>query len=143
MQDFIARHGIERRIHTAGRSKSQRDMFRPENPEDVERLQRLLDEMHRIFIAQIKSRRGRRLAESDELFSGEYWLGRRAKDLGLIDGMAHRAPKMRKLFGDEIKFQKFGARTPFLRRFGISGEGLANDALAAIEDRAAYARFGL
>jgi ClpP class serine protease len=37
---------VERRIYTAGRSKSQLDPFRPEKPEDVARLQRLLDQMH-------------------------------------------------------------------------------------------------
>ncbi|WP_090520893.1 S49 family peptidase [Paracoccus isoporae] len=143
LQDFIARHGIERRVHTAGMSKSQLDMFRPEKPEDVARLQRLLDEMHRVFIAQVKARRGQRLAQSDEIFSGEFWLARRGKDLGLVDGIGHLEPKMRELFGDKLRFARFGARTPFLRRFGISGEAIAAEAAAAIEDRAAFARFGL
>ncbi|WBU54746.1 S49 family peptidase [Paracoccus sp. SCSIO 75233] len=142
-QDFIARHGIERRIHTAGASKSQLDMFRAEKPEDVERLKRLLDDMHRIFIAQVKSRRGERLAARDEVFSGEFWLARRAQDLGLIDGIAHLGPKMREVFGDKIRFQSFGARRPFLRRFGVSGEQIASDAIAAIEERASFERFGL
>lgn len=143
LQDFIARHGIERRVHTAGTSKSQLDMFRPEKPEDVARLQRLLDEMHRAFIAQVKSRRGQRLAQSDEIFTGEFWLARRGKDLGLVDGIAHLEPKMREIFGEKLRFQSFGARTPFLRRFGISGDAIATEAAAVIEDRAAFARFGL
>lgn len=141
-QDLIARHGIERRVHTAGRSKSQLDMFRAEKPEDVARLQKLLDEMHRIFIAQVKSRRGERLPAGDDIFTGEFWLARRAADLGLIDGIAHLAPKMRELFGEEIRFQPFGTRRSLLRRFGLSGGDLAADALAAVEERAAFQRFG-
>ncbi len=142
LPDFIARHGIERRVHTAGRSKSQLDMFRPEKPEDVARLKTLLDEMHRIFIAQVKTRRGSRLTGGEETFTGEFWLANRAQELGLIDGIAHLAPKMRALYGDKVRFQVFGARQPFLRRFGLSAGGLTADALAAVEERAAFQRFG-
>ena len=58
-QDLIARHGIERRVHTAGEDKSMLDPFRPERPEDVERLKRLQAQIHENFIAQVKARRGR------------------------------------------------------------------------------------
>ncbi|MBA4492046.1 S49 family peptidase [Paracoccus sp. S1E-3] len=142
LPEFIARHGIERRVYTAGRSKSQLDMFRPENPEDVARLKTLLDEMHRIFIAQVKTRRGSRLTGGDETFSGEFWLAARGQELGLIDGIAHLAPKMRALYGDKIRFQSFGARTSLLRRLGLSAGALTGDALAAVEERAAFQRFG-
>ena len=57
-QDLIARHGIERRVHTAGEDKSMLDPFRPERPEDVERLKRLQAQIHDNFIAQVKARRG-------------------------------------------------------------------------------------
>lgn len=142
LQDFISRHGIERRIHTAGRSKSQLDMFRPEKPEDVARLQKLLDEMHAIFIGQVKSRRAERLAASAELFTGEFWLAQRAQELGLIDGIAHLGPKMRELYGDEIRLHVFGQRRPLLRRIGFSGGEIAADALAVMEERVAFQRFG-
>ncbi|MFV0408856.1 MAG: S49 family peptidase [Paracoccus sp. (in: a-proteobacteria)] len=141
-QDFIAQHGIERRVHTAGRSKSQLDPFRPENPEDVARLQALLDEMHQIFIAQVRSRRGSRIAADAEIFTGEFWLARRAEALGLIDGIAHMVPKMRALYGDDLRFVSFGARRSVLRRVGLSGDVIAADALAMIEERAAFQRFG-
>ena len=119
LPEFIARHGIERRVHTAGRSKSQLDMFRPENPEDVARL-----------------------TGGDDTFTGEFWLANRAQELGLIDGIAHLAPKMRALYGDKVRFQSFGARTPFLRRFGLSAGAMTDEALAAVEERAAFQRFG-
>ncbi|MDO5603990.1 MAG: S49 family peptidase [Paracoccus sp. (in: a-proteobacteria)] len=142
LQDFIARHGIERRVHTAGRSKSQLDMFRPQNPEDIARLRALLDQMHAIFIAQVRDRRGARLADED-IFTGEFWLAGRARELGLIDGIAHLQPKMRALYGDDVRFENFGIRQPFLRRFGISADALAGETIAAIEERAAFQRFGL
>ena len=142
LPDFIARHGIERRVYTAGKSKSQLDMFRPENPEDIARLKTLLKEMHRIFIDQVKTRRGSRLTGGDDTFSGEFWLAGRGLELGLIDGIAHLAPKMRALYGDNVRFQAFSARQPFLRRFGLSAGALTDDALAAVEERAAFQRFG-
>ena len=98
--------------------------------------------MHRIFIAQVKTRRGSRLTGGEETFTGEFWLANRAQELGLIDGIAHLAPKMRALYGDKVRFQVFGARQPFLRRFGLSAGGLTADALAAVEERAAFQRFG-
>ncbi|MFV0293822.1 MAG: S49 family peptidase [Paracoccus sp. (in: a-proteobacteria)] len=142
LQEFIARHGIERRVYTAGKSKSQLDMFRPEKSEDIARLQTLLEDMHRIFIALVKSRRGARLTENEDIFTGEFWLASRAQELGLSDGIAHLAPKMHALFGDDVKFQSFGTRKPMLRRFGLSGGDIAEDALASIEERIAFQRFG-
>lgn len=142
LQELIARHGIERRVHTAGRSKSQLDMFRAEKSEDVARLQGLLDDLHNIFINQVKSRRGHKLSDAEEIFSGEFWLAAHAHQLGLIDGIAHLVPKMRMLYGDDVRFQSFGSRKSFLRRIGISGGLLAGEAIAAIEERAAFQRFG-
>ena len=49
-QELIARHGVERRVHTAGEDKSLLDPFRPERPEDVERLKRLQAAIHANFI---------------------------------------------------------------------------------------------
>ena len=36
--EFIARHGVERRVYTSGENKSQLDPFQAENPEDVARI---------------------------------------------------------------------------------------------------------
>lgn len=134
--DLIARHGIERRVHTAGRSKSWLDPFRPETPEDVARLHRLLEPIHAAFKAQVTARRGDRLAADRDLFSGEIWVGREAVELGLADGIGHLDPTMRQLFGDRVRLVPYGQRVPFLRRFGIS----ADDWVDAASERAAFAR---
>ena len=137
--ELIQRHGIERRVHTAGRSKSMLDPFRPETPEEVARLERLLGPIHQAFQDQIRARRGSRLAEGRDLFTGEVWTGREAVELGLADGIAHLVPKMRELYGDKVRFQTYGQRVSLLRRFGIS----ADEVIDSIEERAAFARFGV
>lgn len=137
---LLARQGVERRVYTAGESKSMLDPFRPENPEDVARLKVLLGDLHETFIAQIKARRGDKLDDKTNLFTGEIWMAQRATDLGLIDGVAHLKPKMQERFGDKVQFRRYGLRRPLWSRFGAQ---MAQDALFGIEERAAYARFGL
>ena len=139
--ELLARQGVERRVHTAGNNKSFMDPFLPLKDEDVTRLRGILDQMHHIFIDQVKAARGTRLNGSDDvLFNGDFWLAPRARDLGLIDGIGHLKPKMQEVFGDKVEFRRYGLRKPLLRRFGAE---MAQDAMAAIEERASYARYGL
>lgn len=138
--DLIARHGIERRVHTAGESKSFLDPFRPEKPEDVARLTAILDPIHQAFKAQVSMRRGTKLASGRDLFTGEVWVGAQAVEVGLADGIAHMVPKLKELYGDKVRLIPYGPRRGLLRRFGLS---LADDALSAIEERALWGRFGL
>src|SRR5579871_6614749 len=79
---LIAKIGIERRLYTSGEHKAMLDPFLPENAGDVERLKNLQREIHDDFIALVKSRRGKLNGEESELFSGAYWTGRRALELG-------------------------------------------------------------
>ncbi|WP_294927321.1 S49 family peptidase [uncultured Paracoccus sp.] len=137
--ELIQRHGVERRVHTAGQSKSMLDPFRPEKPEDVQRLHRLLEPIHQNFKAHVQARRGTRLAEGTDLFTGDIWTGAQAVELGLADGIAHLAPKMQELYGKDVKFLTYGQRVPLLRRFGLS----ADDFLEAAERRATETRFGI
>lgn len=139
-QDFLARHGLERRVHTAGKSKSMLDPFRPEKEEDVARLKSMLEQIHETFIGHVKSRRGDKLSDDADLFTGEIWVGKRAVDVGLADGIGHLVPTMKDLFGKEVRFRRYDLRRPVWQRFGAQ---VAQDALTGIEERAEYARFGL
>ena len=137
---FLTRQGIERRVHTAGKSKSLPDPFKPESEEDVARINRLLAQLHDTFIAQVRNRRGGKLTHNPDLFTGEVWIGRAAVEVGLADGVGHLVPVMKQRFGDKVRFRRYEQRRPILQRFGMS---LARDALAGIEERADFARYGL
>lgn len=138
--EFLQRQGIERRVYTAGQSKSMLDPFRPERPEDVERLKGILESLHQNFISHVKTRRDGKLDADTDLFTGEVWLAGRAQQLGLIEGVGHVGSKMKERFGDKVRFRRYEVRRPFFRRFGAS---LIEDAVAGLEERAAFARFGL
>lgn len=138
--DFIARHGIERRVYTSGENKSQLDPFRPENPEDVARIKAIGGDIHEAFIDHVKRARGERLKDDPALFTGEFWTGARAEALGLVDGIGHLVPVMKQRFGDKTRFMVYGPRRSILRRFGAS---LVGDALGVVEDRSLWARYGL
>ena len=101
-QDLIARYGVERRVHTAGESKSMLDPFQPEKAEDVERLKELQGVIHETFIDHVRARRGDRLAD-ENLFTGAFWVGQQAIDRGLADGFGHTVPKIKELFGDKVR----------------------------------------
>jgi serine protease SohB len=138
--EFIARHGIERRVYTAGKSKSQLDMFQPEKPADVKRLKGILDDMHKVFIDHVSQGRGEKLADDPSIYTGEFWLAGRALELGVIDGIAQLEPKLKELYGDDVKLLRYGRKRSFMQRFGTE---MAGDAMAALEERAQYSRFGL
>lgn len=140
LPDFLSRHGIERRVVTAGRSKSFADPFLPQKPEDIERLHALQEPIHQAFIAHVSARRGARLSGETDLFTGDIWTGARGVELGLADGVAHLVPKMKELYGDKVRLTPMGQRRGLLKRLGIE----ATDAvLSGVEERAMWARFGL
>lgn len=137
--EFLARQGIERRVVTAGKSKSFADPFLPQKPEDIERLKALQTPIHEAFVAHVKARRGQRLADAD-LFNADVWVGRDAVQLGLADGIGHLVPKMQDLFGPKVRLVPMGVKRGLLSRFGLS---LADDMMQTVEDRAHWARYGL
>ncbi|MEU6641397.1 S49 family peptidase [Saccharomonospora sp. NPDC046836] len=137
---LLERFGIERRLHTAGRNKSRLDPFSPEKPEDVEWLGKLHNQLHEIFVDWVRERRGDRLTGGDDLFTGDVWLGAKAIELGLIDGLGNLRDVLRTRYPDaEIVFAE--PKKPFLARLGIGAPAAA--LLDAVETRVAWSRFGL
>jgi signal peptide peptidase SppA len=141
--ELLAKAGVERRVHTAGEDKSLLDPFRPERPEDVERLKRIQAEIHGHFIEQVRARRGERL-RGENLFTGEFWVGETAVATGLVDGIGHLVPTMQARFGKEVRFRMLQPRRPLFRRFGLPGVAdLAGELEARLEERALWSRYGL
>ena len=144
--EAIAKLGIERRVHTAGENKSILDRFQPEKPEDVTRLLAGQGDVHDEFKSLVRSRRAGKLkGEESELFSGAFWSGRKALELGLIDGIGHMHEVLMRRFGEKVQIRMIEKPQGWgLRRLGFSSaEAVAGRVAAAIEDRAMWARFGL
>ena len=142
-QDAIARIGVERRLRTAGTEKSFLDPFSEERPEDGARLRMLLEELHAEFRGWVSSRRGTLLkAPADELFTGRFWPGRKAVELGLADRLGDARGEAERRFGPKVRLIPVGGpRRPLLGR--LLPSIAADAALAALEERAAWARLGL
>ncbi len=99
MQDL----GIERRLLTAGENKGILDPFSPLREADREHIQKMLDQLHEQFIDTVKAGRGDRLKVADhpELFSGLFWSGEEAKEMGLIDDFGSSSYVAREIIGAE------------------------------------------
>lgn len=156
--NLIEKIGVERRVHTAGERKLMLDPFRPEKAEDVERLKAIQEDVQETFVALVKERRGRRIEKVDkDLFTGEFWSGREALELGLIDGISDIRTKMREMLGEKVQFKLVQPERGLFRRrvpgvfshtavtdaAGLLPPSFAEDLLSTIEARALWSRYGL
>jgi len=150
--ELLKKVGIERRVHTAGQNKAVLDPFKPEKQEDVERLKALQLEVHETFIDMVKGRRGTRLRDDPDLFTGLFWSGKKALELGLVDALGDMRQVLKDRYGPKTRLALVSPpRGLFGRRLGLLGSrsesGIAAEAahgfLDAAEDRAQWARFGL
>ncbi len=152
--ELLQRWGVERRIHTAGDKKSMLDPFQAETPKDVARLKGIQKDLHESFQALVRERRGERLKGGEKaLFSGEFWTGKKALELGLVDGIGELRQVMRARYGERVVLKRLDAARPWWRRrFGMAGVGpplrpepqdWVAGLLAAVEERALWSRFGL
>jgi protease-4 len=123
---LIDKIGVERRSLTAGEHKAFLDPFLPMQQEDIEHAKQMLDTIHQQFINIVKEGRGDKLANNDDLFSGLFWSGEQAIDLGLIDGFAGTGKVARELVGAEDVID-YTPRPNYLDQFaGRLGASIAN-----------------
>ncbi|MCC0029843.1 MAG: S49 family peptidase [Brucellaceae bacterium] len=149
--ELISKIGVERRVHTAGRNKVMLDPFQPEKKADVAHLKALQAEIHETFIDLVKTSRGDKLADNDDLFTGMFWTGQRGLELGLVDAIGDMRAFMKDRFGEKAKLVLvsqprglFGRRLPHAGS-AIDGIGanLADGLAMTVEERALWAQYGL
>ncbi|PWW01799.1 signal peptide peptidase SppA [Hoeflea marina] len=149
---LLEKLGVERRVYTAGKNKATLDPFRPENPADVEHLKELQLDVHQVFIDLVKERRGARLADDPNLFTGMFWSGVRGHGLGLVDQLGDMHSVLRARYGEKVRVRIVSAPRGFLGRrlpgavAQFQGQALAaaaSEGLNAVEERALWSRFGL
>jgi signal peptide peptidase SppA len=150
--DLMKKVGVERRVYTAGKNKAVLDPFRPEKKEDVDRLKELQLEVHETFIDMVKERRGSKLKDDPDLFTGLFWTGKKGLALGLIDALGDMRQVLRDRYGPKTRLSLVSSpRGFFARRLGFFGSRSTADIAAeaasglldAAEERALWGRFGL
>ena len=125
--ELMNKLGVERRLMTAGANKGFLDPFSPQTEPQRKHAQAMLDQIHTQFIEVVKKGRGDRLKETPEMFSGLFWSGQQAVDLGLadslgsLDGVAREVVKA----PDVIDYtQRENVAERLVKRFGAAvGEG--------------------
>jgi signal peptide peptidase SppA len=164
----IEKIGVDRRVYTAGDRKMILDPFKPEAEEDVARLKSLQAEIHQQFIDHIVERRGGKLKGAhDDLFSGAFWTGAAALELGLVDGLGECRSLVTKRFGEDVDLLTIQPKKKLFSGIGgLSGSvagsvagsmagseagsvsadaaaGLVDEVVALAVERAHLSRFGL
>jgi signal peptide peptidase SppA len=150
--EMIKKIGVDRRVYTAGEKKVTLDPFQPEVPEDIEYIKSLQVEIHETFIDMVKSRRGDVLANDPDLFSGKFWTGRTGVELGLADAIGDLRGVIKERFGDKAEPKLISAPRGLLgRKAGVGVglgkgrllEGIGDELISSVEERAMWMRYGL
>ena len=141
--ELIKKVGIERRVHTAGKNKSSLDPFQEEKAEDIERLKSIQLDLHKDFIQVVEESRGAKLKKDGiELFSGEFWAGSKAKELGLIDGLGNANEILKEKFGDDVVIKKFEKSKGWLSKKLSSSNNQVDQLANILEERSIWQRYG-
>jgi protease-4 len=115
--------GVERRLMTAGENKGFLDPFSPQTPKQKALAQVMLNEIHQQFIDVVRKGRGSRLKETPDLFSGLFWSGSKAIEMGLADGLGTVESVARDVLKEEdmIDYTEHeGLPERVLKKFGAS-----------------------
>lgn len=134
VQGLMQKLGVEDRTLTAGEHKAIMSPFEPMKVEDREHVKKLLDAVHQQFIAAVRQGRGQRLKDDPKIFSGLFWTGQQAVELGLADGFGSVDSVARTVIGAEQVVDYSERPDPLsamIRKLGVSmGQSVAA-ALAA------------
>ena len=143
-KDLIQKMGIQRRVYTAGKNKSTLDPFLEEKTEDIERLKNIQLELHQDFINVVEESRTSKLKKDKgiELFSGELWSGRKAKELGLVDGLGNADQILKEKYGEDVVIKKFEKPKGWLAKKLSSSEDQADKLINILEERSIWQRYG-
>ena len=114
-----------------------------EKKEDIDRLKNIQLDLHKDFIEVVENSRSNKLKKDMgiELFSGEFWSGRKAKELGLIDGIGNAEKVLKEKYGEDVVIKKFEKQKGWLAR-KLSSESHTEKVISIMEERSIWQRYG-
>ncbi len=127
-----------------GKNKSTLDPFLEEKKEDIERLKNIQLDLHKDFINVVEKSRGAKLKKSEvELFSGEFWSGTKAKELGLIDEIGDVNQVLKEKFGEDVIIKKFEKSKSWLSKKLSSSNDHIDQVANILEEKSIWQKYGL
>ena len=77
------------------------------------------------------------------MFTGEFWSGTKAKELGLIDELGNVDKILRNKFGDDVVIKKFEKPKSWLnRKLSSAGANQIDNFLDALEEKSIWQKYG-
>ncbi|MCP4316662.1 MAG: S49 family peptidase [Hyphomicrobiales bacterium] len=151
--DLIKKIGVDRRVYTAGKNKVTLDPFQPEKKADIAHLKSLQLEVHQVFIDMVRERRGSKLVEDEDIFSGLFWSGIKGKEMGLVDELGDMRTVLKERYGEKANLRLitmprglFGRKVTGAATGDFSSriaEAAAAGVADVVEERALWSRYGL
>jgi len=149
---LIKKYGIERRIFTTGKYKSILDSFQKQKLSDVKKLKSIQMEIFKNFKdIVLKSRIKKINTQNENIFSGNFWVGKEAIKLGLVDGIGDLKTVMEKKFGEKLKYVPIKPKKSFLKSILsksfyskdlVDTKKIINDMMSYMESRNIWGRYG-
>lgn len=144
--NLIEKIGVQRRVYTEGKNKAILDPFLPEQLENIEILKNAQRDVFENFRDLVKLRRQNKLKgdedfQNSNIFTGAFWSGKKALELGLIDGVCDMRSKIKEKFGKNAKIVKISGKKSFLKSF--LSENLIENSFSKIEEKIKFNQFGL
>ena len=142
--EAIEKLGVERRVYTTGKSKGSLDPFKPEKSEDVRMLKNIMNDTQKAFNDLVNHRRGKKLKNDSTIFTGAFWSGEQALELGLIDGIGEIRSVLRERFGSKVKLKYITKKKGFISGILQSSlSPLVKNVINEIDNNTHWKRFGL
>ncbi|MEM0906762.1 MAG: S49 family peptidase [Pseudomonadota bacterium] len=143
--ELIEKIGVERRVYTAGENKSLLDPFKPENDRDISILRAVQADIYEAFVESVKARRGDRLSNDGDLFTGQFWSGTAGVRLGLVDGIGSARAVLKERYGKKTRIRVMSPARPSLFRLrGSVQDTYGPEALiGALRSDQLFGRYGL
>lgn len=138
LHQLIERYGVERRIFSAGEHKVRLDPFIKLRPEDVAKTQASLERIHGAFRAHVQRKRGKKIEGRESVvFSGDFWTGDEAVELGLVDKVGSLHEIVKEKYGEDAIVRDIKPRPafPFFPSWFGGGSGLVSMVADELEDR--------
>lgn len=147
--ELIEKIGVTRRVYTEGKNKAILDPFLPEKKENIKILKEVQNDIFEDFKNLVRNRRKNKLKKAeDDLFNGAFWSGKKAAELGLIDGIADMRTKMEEKFGKKVEIKFIGSKKGFLKslfseKTHLSSHSLVESVVDKIEEKVHFNKFGI